>query len=191
MTCSRLLLATVVFFGCLSSSAQQSQPPTVNGKPLYEQDVLPVVESSLGQMWDSADVVVELSIISNETRGFGPTPFVNTVHTSRALRVLKGSLKSGSSIVFAEAAGQLELPDKIIRAGDHEALAAGNRYVVFLRWWKPFDLWTGDRFHAFKLNDGHVEPQGYGSVADAHRDLSEGRFFNELDRIARTSRPKV
>jgi hypothetical protein len=185
-----LLAVAVVLIGCTTASAQKFQPPVSNGKPVFEQEAFPAVETSLSQMWDNADAVVEITIVSNEVHGFGQKPYVTTLHTSRVVRVLKGTPKPNSVIVFAESAGQLELPDKIIRAGDIEPMDAGQRYVVFLRWWKAFDVWSGDRFHAFKIREGHVEPQGYGRVADDHQNLSERQFLDELQHFAQ-SKPKV
>ena len=160
---------------------------------------MPVVESSLARMWDAADAVVEVEIESSAVKGIDrpalygrpQLPFVRTFHTSRVLRVLKGDVKKGATLVFSQSAGQLELPDKFVRVAGFEPLAAGGRYVVFLRKQKTFGPWilAGERDGAFRLREGRVQPQGMGAVAREQSNVTERQFGDELDRVARRSRP--
>lgn len=185
-----------------STAFAQSPPlPTVNGKPVYDINVTPIVESSLARMWDSADAVLDVQIERSAVKGIDrpavygrqQPPFVRTFHTSRVLRVLKGDVKKGSTVVFSQSAGQLELPDKIVRIAGAEPLAAGDRYVVFLRRHEVFGPWilAGERDGAFRLRGGRVESQGLSSVAREQNNLSERQFSDEMDRIARRSRPRA
>jgi hypothetical protein len=173
---------------------QAHTPETINNKPVYEVEVLPVVETTLSRMWDAADAVVDVQIensvvksISSPGVGGRPrTPLIRTFHTSKVLRIIKGDFK-GSTIVFSQFAGQLELPDKIIRIADSEPLAAGARYVVFLRRHESLGPWilVGERDGAFKLEKGRLKPQGHGIVAEEHSNITERQFRDELDRVAR------
>lgn len=181
--------------------AQQAQRPRIpaaehiNGKPVYDQDVMPVVESSLQRMWDTSDAVVDVQVISSEVRGVGSAPvYVRTFHTSKVLRVYTGDIEKGSTVVFTQAAGQLELPDMILRVAGAEALAPGERYVVFLRRQKTLGPWVlvGERDGAFKIRDGRIQPLGVGRTAAEQRGVTEQRFADELERVGRRgSRPKA
>jgi len=173
---------------------QAHTPETINNKPVYEVEVMPVVETTLSRMWDAADAVVDVQIensvvksISSPGIGGRPrTPLIRTFHTSKVLRIIKGDFK-GSTIVFSQFAGQLELPDKILRIADSEPLAAGARYVVFLRRSESSGPWTlvGEQDGAFKLEKGRLKPQGRGIVAEEHSNITERQFRDELDRVAR------
>jgi len=52
-----LLLALPLFTGAMLYG-QPAPRATIHGKPVYEQEVYPVVENSLSRMWHSADAVV-------------------------------------------------------------------------------------------------------------------------------------
>jgi hypothetical protein len=95
--------------------------------------------------------------------------------------------------VFSQSAGQLELPDKVIRVAGVEPLPAGDRYVVFLRRHETVGPWilAGERDGAFKLNDGRVQPQGFGVVAQEQSNVTERQFDDELERVARRAKPKA
>jgi hypothetical protein len=186
----------VVFLAVLPAAyAQAHTPAAINDKPVYEVDVMPVVESTLSRMWDVADAVVDVQIessvvksISRPDSGGRPRiPHIRTFHTSKVLRVIKGDFRA-STIVFSQSAGQLELSDKIIRIADSEPLAAGARYVVFLRRNENSGPWTlvGERDGAFKLENGRLKPQGFGIVAKEQSNITERQFRDELDRVART-----
>jgi hypothetical protein len=167
---------------------------TTNNKPVYEVEVMPVVESTLSRMWDAADAVIDVqiensvvkSISSPSVGGRLRTPLIRTFHTSKVLGIIKGDFK-GSTIVFSQSAGQLELPDKIIRIADSEPLVAGARYVVFLQRHESSGPWTlvGEQDGAFKLEKGRLKPQGRGIVAKEHSNITERQFSDELDRVAR------
>ena len=171
-------------------------------KPVYEIEILPVVEGSLQRMWEAADAVAEVRIDSSSAKamarpsfhGREQLPSVHTLHTSTVLRVLKGDLKPESTILLSQQAGEVELADRVVRIDGPPPLAAQQRYVVFLRkqpqpsggeW-----LLLGERDGAFKLHDGRVDPQGFGRVAKEHVNLREGAFNDELQRIAGRTRPK-
>ena len=137
-------------------------------------------------MWDAAEVVALVRIESAHMRGIGTLPIAVTEHHAVVLRVFKGSVQLRSAIDFEQSAGDLELPDKIIRVAQGAPLQAECEYVVFLRTWPAAGAYSlvGDRAGAFKIVSGRVEPQCGGPVADDHRNLSERRFFDELDRLA-------
>jgi hypothetical protein len=187
-----LSLATSLFSGSVLVG-QASPRATVHGKPLYEQETYPLVERSLARMWAAADAVAEVKIESSQVKGVGPLPIVRTFHTCRVQRVLKGDITKGASFVFTEDAGDLELPDRVLRAGNAEPLASGSRYVVFLLRNAVAGTWVlqGQQAGAFKLREGRVEPQGTGVVAEEQRNLRERQFFDELERLAGRSRPKA
>ena len=183
---------SLAFVPAAYSQAQTDE--TINNKPVYEVDVMPVVESTLSRMWDPADAVIDVQIESSVVKsisrpGLGgrpQTPHIRTFHTSKVLRIIKGDFKD-STIVFSQSAGQLELPDRIIRIADSEPLAAGARYVVFLRRHDSSGPWTlvGERDGAFKLEKGRLKPQGLGVVAKEQSNITERQFSDELDRVAR------
>lgn len=195
----RIILA--VFLGLVPVISAQTQP--ANAKPTYEIEVLPVVESSLQQMWESADAVAEVRIESSIPTAIARLPFqgrerlplIRTLHTSTVLRVLKGALKPGSTIVFSQQAGEVELSDRIVRIDGPRPLETQQRYVVFLRRQQQpaGDDWLllGERDGAFKLHDGRVEPQGFGRVAKEHVNLRERSFNDELQRLAARTRPNA
>jgi|SRR5947209_3350343 len=195
----RIILA--VFLGLVPVVSAQTQPSSA--KPTYEIEVLPVVESSLQQMWESADTVAEVRIESSIPTAITRLPFhgrerlplVRTLHTSTVLRVLKGALNPGSTIVFSQQAGEVELSDHIVRIDGPPPLATQQRYVVFLRRQQQpaGDDWLllGERDGAFKLHDGRVEPQGFGRVAKEHVNLRERAFNDELQRLAARTRPNA
>jgi hypothetical protein len=177
---------------------QTARPPMpvtqhINGKPVYDQNVTPVVESSLALMWETSDAIVDVQVASSEVKGIGDRQvYVRTAFISKVLRVYKGNIQKGASIVFTQAAGQLELPDKIIRVDGVEPLGVGERYVVFLRHHDTLGPWilVGERDGAFKVRNGSIQPQGFTHVAEEHRNLSELSFTDELERVGRHSAPR-
>ncbi|MEA2235875.1 MAG: hypothetical protein QOC81_599 [Thermoanaerobaculia bacterium] len=201
----RLLTTRLIVLSFLLGSiahAQTHLQPTISSKPVYDTEVMPVVESSLSKMWESADAVVEVRIDSSEVKGIDrpgiagrpQLPHVRTYHTSEVLRVIKGDVGKRSTIVFTQSAGQLELPDKIIRVADVEPLPSGERYVVFLRRPNSAGPWIllGERDGAFRLREGRVQPQGFGPVAREQANVTERQFGDQLERVAvRSPKPKV
>jgi len=177
-----------------AAHSQAHTPESINNKPVYEAEVMRVVESTLSRMWDAADAVIDVqiensvvkSISSPSVGGRLQTPLIRTFHTAKVLRIIKGDVK-GSTIVFSLAAGQVELPDKIIRIADSEALVPGARYIVFLQRDESSGTWTlvGEQDGAFKLEKGRLKPQGRGIVANEHSNITERQFRDELDRVAR------
>jgi hypothetical protein len=180
--------------------AQTHAQATINNKPVYDLEVMPVVDSSLARMWDSADAVAEVRIESSVVKGIDVPdisgrphlPDVRTFHTSRVLRVFAGAVAKDSTIVFTQAAGQLELADKILRFYGVDPLPVGDRYVVFLHWLESRGVWTlaGERDGAFRLYEGRVQPQGFGVVAQQQRNVSERQVDDELNRISRRAKPR-
>jgi hypothetical protein len=192
----------IVLFLLGIGSAASAQLKESSRKPVYETEILPVVESSIQRMWESADAVAEVRIDASTAKaiarpafhGREQLPSIHTLHTSRVLRVLKGNLKPGSTLSFSQQAGEVELADRLIRVGGPPPLAAQQRYVVFLRRQPPSagEEWglLGERDGAFKLHDGSVDPQGFGRVAKEHVNLRESAFNDELQRVAERTRPK-
>jgi hypothetical protein len=184
----------VIFLAVVPGYSQEHNPETINNKPVYEVEVMPVVETTLSRMWDAADAVIDVQIeksvvksISSPSVGGRPrTPLIRTFHTANVLGIIKGDVKA-STIVFSQSAGQMELPDKIIRIADSEPLVAGARYVVFLQRHESSGPWTlvGEQEGAFKLEKGLLKPQGHGIVAKEHSNITERQFTTELDRVAR------
>jgi len=117
--------------------------------------------------------------------------FPRTFYTATVLRALKGGPKHGQTVVFSHAAGEVELADKILRNSEPRTLSAGERYIVFLRRHNPYGgfILTGDRAGAFKLSNGHIVPQGEGTVADEQRNLTERQFDDEIEMIAHRANP--
>ena len=191
---SLTVVFVVIFLAVVPAYSQAQTPETINIKPVYEVEVMRVVETTLSRMWDAADAVVDVQIENSVVKGISSpsvggrlrTPLIRTFHTSKVLRIIKGDFK-GSTIVFSLAAGQVELPDKIIRIADSEALMAGARYIVFLQRDESSGTWTlvGEQDGAFKLEKGRLKPQGRGIVANEHSNITERQFRDELDRVAR------
>jgi hypothetical protein len=181
----------LILLGCSLAHAQ-AHPPRINGKPVYHQEVLPVVESTLARMWDATEIVVEVKIERSDVKAVGGsrTPRVSTYHTARVIHSLKGNMKAGTDIVFTELAGQLELADRILIGANGEPLPVGERYIVFLARNDVLDTWAlrGQRAGAFKLHEGRVQPQGFGAVAEEQRGVTERQFSDELERLSRRDR---
>ena len=158
-------------------------------KPIVDQEVLPVVPDSFTDLWDTSDLVARVRIESSHVRGVGKAPLVVTEHHATVLRVFKGVAERGQALSFAQSAGDLELPDRIIHVTGAGPLAEHFEYVVFLREWPAAGAYilTGDRAGAFRIVHGVVQPQGGGAVAEEHRNLAERRFLDELEQAA--SRP--
>jgi hypothetical protein len=189
----RNVLGFALFLLGCSSALGQAHPPRINGKPVFHQEVMPLVEKSLAAMWDFAHAVVEVQIESSEVKGVGRGPIVTTSHMSRVLRTFKGDMKAGTTIVFTELAGRLELPDRILIGATEEPIASGDRYIVFLVRSTIPGEWalSGQHEGAFKLHKGHIQPQGTDVVAQEQRDVTERQFSDELGRLARRDRPKA
>lgn len=104
------ILVTVLSLaaGQIAVAQKGDRPPIpaaqhINGKPVYDQNVTPVVESSLPLMWETADAVVDVQVNTGEVKGIGDRPVhVRTFFTSKVLRVYKGSLQKGSTVVFTQ-----------------------------------------------------------------------------------------
>jgi len=159
-------------------------------KPVYEQETFAVVPGTFKAMFQEADAIVDVNIVSSETKGLGANPKVRTFYDASVRRVLKGQIDT-THIHFSHAAGTLELPDKILKA-DADPLHVGQRYILFLYRDKPqLGGWTvlGEIEGAFKVRDGRVEPEGHGRVAVMQRNLSERAFDGELRQL-NTAREK-
>jgi len=158
-------------------------------KPVVTQEVFVVVPGTLDEMFRASDEVIDVQILSSTVRGVGnPTnPYVTTFYTAKILRSRKGTTSHGQ-VVFTQAAGELEVGDHILRANG-EPLKIGERYIVFLRLNEAFGgrILVGGRSGAFKIKNGHIDPQGFGKLAEEQRNLTERAFADELDRLSRRS----
>lgn len=188
----------VVILFLLSSLAIAGGPPkgwkqpTKNGKPVYEVESFPVVPGTLAEMYDTSDAIADVRILRSEGKlVVGDRP--RTFYTASILRALKGELKPSQTVVFSQAAGEVELPDRIIQASDPHTLSVGERYIVFIRYHEPYGgyILTGGRETAFKVSHGHIEPQGYGTVASEQQNMTERQFADEIEMIARRAKPKA
>jgi hypothetical protein len=145
-------------------------------------------------MWEMARLVAKVRITSSEARALpspaGALPRIDTLHHATVVRVLKGDVRSGASVSFAQVAGQLDVGEAIIRVTDEEPLAKGD-YIVFLQT-SPNDSQLhliGDVDGAYKVRDGYIEPQGrFTAFSQQHRGLSERRFVDEIEAVAAKSR---
>jgi len=153
-------------------------------------EVLPLVPGTIEELYNSSAEVLEVTVVSSKVAGVGQPPRVRTFYTAIVNRPIKSNLKEGQTVVFTQAAGELELADKIIRAADPRTLPLGDRYIVFLRHNDSFGgrMLSGERDGAFKVRGGHVEPQGSSRLAVEHQNLSERRFNDEIDRVARRAK---
>lgn len=182
----------VAFLLVLTSAAVAAERPQremKNGKPVY--DVCSFVyPGTLSKMYDASDAIVDVRVLSSEGKAVAGSP--RTYYTATVLRALKSGLEKGQTIVFSQAAGEVELADKILRANELRTLSAGERYVVFLRRDEPYGgyILTGEREGAFRVNNGRIDPQGEGSVAAEQRNLTERQLNDEIDRVARHATPK-
>jgi hypothetical protein len=174
------------------SSAISTAAPAGPRKPIVSQEVFAVVPGNLEEMYAEADEVLDVQIVSSSVKGVGDdvkNPYVRTFYVARVLQKRKGSPKG--EVIFTQAAGDLEFPDRILRANG-EPLKVGERYVVFLRLNARFGgrMLVGERSGAFRVTNGRVEPQGFGKIAEEQRNLSERSFVDELERISRRSAVK-
>src|SRR6185436_2350198 len=130
-------------------------------------EVLPLVPGTIEELYNSSAEVLEVTVVSSKVAGVGQPPRVRTFYTAIVNRPIKSNLKEGQTVVFTQAAGELELADKIIRAADPRTLPLGDRYIVFLRHNDSFGgrMLSGERDGAFKVRGGHVEPQGSSRLA--------------------------
>lgn len=174
----------------LALSALAAQPPRTvemkNGKPVYDVCTLVLLPGSLNELYTTSDAILDVQVVSMEGR-IVVGRFPRTFYTATVLRARKGGPKEGQTVVFSQAAGEVELADKVLRNTDMHTLSVGERYIVFLRRHDPYGgyILTGDRAGAFKVSNGHIVPQGEGAVADEQRNLTERQFGDEIDLIAR------
>jgi hypothetical protein len=184
-----LLLIGILFFTTASSPANASAPPS--SKRVVYCEVFPVVPGTLEEMFEASDEVIEVQILSSVAKSVGDpgNPHVRTFYTAKVLRIRKGT--PHGQVVFTQAVGEVEFPDHILRT-EGEALTTGQRYVVFLRRDDYFGgrMLVGERDGAFKIRNGHIEPQGFGKLADEQRNLTERSFGDELDRLSKRSMSK-
>jgi hypothetical protein len=175
-----------------TSPATPSGGAAVSRKPIVMQEVFAVVPANLEEMYSEADEVLDVQILSSSVKGVGDdrkNPYVRTFYVARVLQKRKGS--SNRQVVFTQAAGDLELPDQILRANG-VPLKVGERYVVFLRRNEKFGgrMLVGERSGAFRVANGRIEPQGFGKIAEEQRNLTERSFADKLDRISRRAAVK-
>ena len=187
-----VLAGLVTLPGVAGPPADRSKVPTKNGKPVYEQELLPLTASTFEELYGTSEEVLDVQVTTSEVRGVGTAPFVRTLYTATVLRPIKAALQKGQTVVFSQGTGELELPDRILRAGGGAPLAVGERYIVFLGRNATFGrALMGEREGAFKVRDGRIDPQGSGSLSETQRDLSERQFIDELERIARHAKPRA
>jgi hypothetical protein len=162
-----------------------------NGKPVYDVCALILRPASLNELYETSETIVDVRVVSSEAKVVVGR-FPRTFYTATVLRAFKGDLKPGQSVIFSQAAGEVELPDRILRNGDSHTLSVGEHYIVFLRLHEPYGgyVLTGDRAGAFKVINGHIEPQGDGVVADQQRNLTERQFGDEIEMISHRASPK-
>jgi hypothetical protein len=168
-----------------------SKLPRKNGKPIYMVETLPVVPGTLAGMYDVAEAIVDVRINSSAGK-LVPGDRPHTLYTATVLRAFKGELKPRQTLVFSQAAGEVELPDRIVQASDPRTLSVGGRYIVFIRYHAPYESYIliGGRETAFKVSNGRIEPGGEGNVAAEQQNLTERQFTDELEMIARRAVPK-
>jgi hypothetical protein len=188
--CRSICVAVLLLLTSAVVAAERPKREMKNGKPVYDVCLFNLYPGTLSKMYDASDAVVDLRIISSEAKAVAGLP--RTYYTATVLRALKSGLTKGQTIVFSHAAGEVELPDKILRANDLHTLSVGERYVVFLRRHEPYGgyILTGEREGAFRVSNGRIDPQGEGSVAADQRNVTERQFDDEIDRVARHAIPK-
>jgi hypothetical protein len=185
-----LLVSLSLLCACSLADSARAQSASSH-KPIYEQETFAAVPSTFKAMFQDADAIVDVNVLSSEVKGLGPNPKVRTFYTAKVNRVLKGH-SDNNQITFSHAAGTLELPDRILR-GAAKPLEDGQRYILFLYRDKPqLGGWTvlGEIEGAFRVRDGRVEPEGRGRVAEQQRNLSERAFEGELRQLTTTIREK-
>src|SRR4029079_8206926 len=162
-----------------------------NGKPVYDVEALILRPATLNELYETSDAIVDVQVASSEGK-LVVGRFPRTFYTATVLRAFKGNLKTGQSVAFSQAAGEVELPDKVLRNRDSHLLSVGDRYIVFLRRHDPYGgyILTGDRAGAFRVIHGRIEPQGDGALAEQQRNLTERQFGDEIEMIARRGKPK-
>lgn len=191
---SMRLSAAILMLSAVTVSAGEAKRPAPemkNGKPVYEVCSFIVAPGTLREMYDRSDAVMDVRIIASTGKVVaGQRP--RTFYTANVLHVFKGESNQTPPVVFSQAAGEVELPDKILRSNDTHTLTVGERYVVFLRRHEPYGgyILTGEREGAFKILNGRIEPQGTLAVAHEQRELTERQFNDELDMLARRAGPK-
>jgi len=162
-----------------------------NGKPVYDVCAFVLLPGSLSEMYTTSDAILDVQIVSMEGR-IVVGRFPRTFYTATVRRALKTGPKEGQTVVFSQAAGEVELADKILRNSDLHTLSVGERYIVFLRRHDPYGgyILTGDRAGAFKVSNGRIVPQGEGNIAEEQQNLTERQFSDEIELIARRAVPK-
>jgi len=195
MRANSMRLSAVVFllvtFTASAGPAKRPAPEMKNGKPVYEVCSFIVAPGTLRAMYDASDAVLDVRITESTGKVVtGQRP--RTFYTASVLRVMKGESNNALPVVFSQAAGEVELADRILRSNDTHTLAVGERYVVFLRRHEPYGgyILTGEREGAFRILNGRIEPQGALAVAHEQRDLTERQFNDELEMLARRAGPK-
>jgi hypothetical protein len=187
----RILCAALCFLSVsIVLAAEQSPRETKNGKPVYDVCTLTIAPSSLTEMYDESDAILDVRIVSSQAR-LVLGPFPRTFYTATVLRSFKGSFKEGDSVVFSHAAGDVELPDQILRA-NRETLSIGDRDIVFLDRRERYGgyILTRESEGAFKVSGGRIEPLGAGHVAAEQQHLTERQFIEEIAMAARRAKPK-
>jgi len=191
-TMCRSVCVAVLFFWTLTAvAAERPKPEMKNGKPVYDVCSFIVYPGTLDKMYEQSDAIADVRIVSSEGKavaGLHPRTF----YTATVLHAFKSGLKDGQTVVFSQAAGEVELADRILRSNDLHTLSVGERYIVFLRRHDPYGgyILTGEREGAFKVSDGRIDPQGDGSVASEQRNLTKRQFDDEIERVARHAAPK-
>jgi hypothetical protein len=153
-----------------------------------------VTAPTLDELYRNADAIVRVRVATREVKGVGAVPYVRTFYTATVLRTLKGAVAKGAVVAFSQFTGELELPDKILRAAGHDPLQVGKSYIVFLK--RTADEWgghvlVGDVQGVFGIRAGRIEPKGKDHVSLEQRDVSESDFIDEIDRVARREKPKA
>ena len=182
-----ILIGTILLLSA-GAFAQPTAAQVTKQKPIYEQETFSIVPGTLRAMFETADAIVDVNVLSSNVKGIGANPKVRTFYTAKVLRVLKGNVGEKNRITFSHAAGNLELSDRILRAAA-DPLSVGQRYIVFLYRDQPqFGGWTvlGEREGVFKIRDGRIEPEGRGHAAEMQRNLSERAFEGSIRQLAHT-----
>jgi hypothetical protein len=161
-----------------------------DSKPILKQRNESLAPDDLRVLWNHCDVIARVRITASSVIGIGGDPrflpLVYTEHTATVLKTYKGDL--GGDTRFLEAAGSLELDDKIIEVEDRaKALPVGAEYIVFLRRYQEGRLLLAfDRESAFKIEKGTIDPQGRGRYAFANRGVSVRQFLDAIDYVSRS-----
>jgi len=159
-------------------------------KPVVRQYQTIPAASDLRQLWHEAGIIALVRITESSVGGIPPSnprflPIVYTEHTAEVLEVFKGNADKRAALRFHQAAGSLELPDKIVQVPGREPLEIGGTYFVFLTAIPDGFALASDLEGAFRTDKGVLIPQGFGPLAVQHRNMPERQFIRELSYIAR------